>query len=64
MYEMGQEGGTLSRLHVACAGRRTGQRANAAAHRDALWRRMTPAAQSEARKLAAACKANNYRGCR
>ena len=37
---------------------------NAAAHRDALWRRMTPAAQAEARKLAMACKANNYRGCR
>ena len=37
---------------------------NPAAHRDALWRRMTPAAQAEARKLAVACKANKYRGCR
>lgn len=37
---------------------------NAAAHRDALWRRMTPAAQAEARKLVETCKANNYHGCR
>jgi TPR repeat protein len=37
---------------------------NAAAHRDALWRRMTPAAQNEARKLVAACKANDFHGCR
>jgi len=41
-----------------------GSMPNAAAHRDAPWRRMTPAAQAEARKLAVACKANNYRGCR
>ena len=37
---------------------------NAAGHRDGLWRRMTPAAQEEARKLVATCKANNYHGCR
>lgn len=37
---------------------------NAASHRDELWRRMTPAAQGEARKLVATCKANNYHGCR
>jgi hypothetical protein len=37
---------------------------SAAAHRDALWRRMTPAAQSEAHMLVAACKANDFHGCR
>jgi hypothetical protein len=37
---------------------------NAAVHRDALWRRMPPAAQAEASKLVVACKANKYRGCR
>ena len=37
---------------------------HASDHRDGLWRRMTPAAQSEARRLVAACKANNYHGCR
>ena len=37
---------------------------NAAAHRDGLWRRMTSAAQDEAKKLVATCKANNYHGCR
>jgi uncharacterized protein len=37
---------------------------NAAAHRDGLWRRMTPAAQGEAKKLVATCKANNFHGCR
>jgi len=37
---------------------------NAAAHRDALWRRMTPAAQNAVRKLVAACKANDFHGCR
>ncbi len=37
---------------------------NAAAHRDALWRRMTPAAQNQARSLAVACKRQAYKGCR
>jgi TPR repeat protein len=41
-----------------------GNMPNAAAHRDALWRRMTPAAQIQARQLAVACKRANYRGCR
>jgi uncharacterized protein len=41
-----------------------GNMPNAAAHRDALWRRMTPAAQNQARMLAVACKRNSYRGCR
>ena len=37
---------------------------NAAAHRDALWGRMTPAAQKQARELVAACKSQAYKGCR
>ena len=41
-----------------------GNMPNAAAHRDALWRRMTPAAQNQARQLAIACKRAAYRGCR
>ncbi|HET7085078.1 MAG TPA: tetratricopeptide repeat protein [Rhizomicrobium sp.] len=36
---------------------------NAAAHRDALWGRMTPAAQQQARALMAACKSKNYKSC-
>ena len=38
--------------------------ANAAAHRDALWNRMTPAAQKQAQGLAAACKQQAFKGCR
>jgi uncharacterized protein len=66
MYEMGQ-GMKTEPFHAYmwyALAAEMGNMPNAAAHRDALWRRMTPAAQSEARKLAAACKANNYRGCR
>jgi TPR repeat protein len=37
---------------------------NAAPHRDALWARMTPAAQKQARELVAACKSLNYKGCK
>jgi uncharacterized protein len=37
--------------------------ANAAAHRDALWGRMTPAAQKQAKEMAAACKSRAYKGC-
>ena len=66
MYEMGQ-GMKAEPFHAymwyALAAEQ-GSMPNAAAHRDALWRRMTPAAQTEARKLAAACKQNSYRGCR
>jgi TPR repeat protein len=38
--------------------------ANAAAHRDALWNRMTPAAQKQAHGLAVACKQQAFKGCR
>ncbi len=66
MYELGQ-GVTAEPFHAymwyALAAEQ-GNVPNAAAHRDALWRRMTPAAQNEASKLAAACKTNNYHGCR
>ena len=37
---------------------------NAAAHRDALWGRMTPAAQKQAKDMTAACKSQAYKGCR
>ena len=37
---------------------------NAAAHRDALWNRMTPAAQKQAQGLAVACKQQAFKGCR
>jgi TPR repeat protein len=37
---------------------------NAAAHRDALWGRMTPAAQKQAKEMAATCKSMAYKGCR
>jgi TPR repeat protein len=36
---------------------------NAAAHREALWGRMTAAAQKQARELVAACKGKAYKGC-
>jgi TPR repeat protein len=37
---------------------------NAVAHRDALWGRMTPAAQKQAKEMAATCKSMAYKGCR
>jgi TPR repeat protein len=37
---------------------------NAAAHRDALWKRMTAAAQKQAREMTAACKSQGYKGCK
>ena len=66
MYEMGQ-GIKAEPFHAymwyALAADQ-GNMPNAAAHRDALWRRMTPAAQNQARQLAMACKRNGYKGCR
>ncbi len=66
MYEMGQ-GLKAEPFHAymwyALAADQ-GNMPNAAAHRDSLWRRMTPAAQNQARQLAVACKRNSYRGCR
>ncbi len=38
--------------------------ANAAAHRDALWNRMTPAAQKQAKEMTATCKSMAFKGCR
>jgi TPR repeat protein len=66
MYEMGQ-GVRAEPFHAymwyALAADQ-GNMPSAAAHRDALWRRMTPAAQTQARNLAMACKRAAYRGCR
>ena len=66
MYEMGQ-GIKSEPFHAymwyALAADQ-GNMPNAVAHRDALWRRMTPAAQNQARQLAMACKRNSYKGCR
>ncbi|HWA68828.1 MAG TPA: tetratricopeptide repeat protein [Rhizomicrobium sp.] len=65
MYEMGQ-GMKAEPFHAymwyALAADQ-GNMPNAAAHRDALFRRMTPAAQTQARQMATACKRNNYKGC-
>jgi TPR repeat protein len=66
MYEMGQ-GIKAEPFHAYmwyALSADMGSMPNAAAHRDALWRRMTPAAQNQARMLAVACKRNSYRGCR
>jgi hypothetical protein len=66
MYEMGQ-GIKAEPFHAymwyALAADQ-GNMPNAAAHRDSLWRRMTPAAQNQARALAVSCKRSSYRGCR
>ncbi len=40
-----------------------GNMPNAVAHRNALWSRMTPAAQAQARQLSVNCKRANYKGC-
>jgi TPR repeat protein len=37
---------------------------NAAAHRDALWSHMTPAAQKQAKEITATCKSMAFKGCR
>jgi TPR repeat protein len=66
MYEMGQ-GMKAEPFHAymwyALAADQ-GNMPNAAAHRDALFRRMTPAAQNQARQMAAACKRAAYKACR
>jgi TPR repeat protein len=36
---------------------------NAAAHRDALWRSMAPAAQGRVRQMVAACRQSRYKDC-
>jgi len=65
MYEMGQ-GMKAEPFHAymwyALAAEQN-TIANAAAHRDALWGRMTPAAQKQAKEMAAACKGKAYKGC-
>jgi TPR repeat protein len=66
MYEMGQ-GIKAEPFHAYmwyALAADMGNMPNAAAHRDSLWRRMTPAAQNQARQLAVACKRASYRGCR
>jgi TPR repeat protein len=66
MYEMGQ-GMKTEPFHAymwyALAAEQN-QVANAAAHRDALWGRMTPAAQKQAKEMAVACKGQAYKSCR
>ena len=66
MYELGQ-GMKAEPFHAYmwyALAAELGNVPNAAAHRDSLWRRMTPAAQGEAQKLVVTCKANKYHGCR
>ena len=65
MYEMGQ-GMKAEPFHAymwyALAADQ-GNMPNAVAHRNALWSRMTPAAQQQARQLSVNCKRANYKGC-
>jgi uncharacterized protein len=66
MYEMGQ-GMKAEPFHAYmwyALAADVGNMPNAAAHRDALFRRMTPAAQKQARELSVSCKQNSYKGCR
>jgi TPR repeat protein len=66
MYEMGQ-GIKAEPFHAYmwyALAADMGSMPNAAAHRNALWSRMTPAAQNQARTLAVSCKRQSYRGCR
>ncbi len=66
MYEMGQ-GMKPEPFHAYmwyALAADMGNMPNAAAHRNNLWSRMTPAAQNQARSLAVACKRSNYKGCR
>jgi TPR repeat protein len=66
MYEMGQ-GMAAEPFHAymwyALAAEQ-GNMPNAVTHRNALWARMTPAAQKQATDLAAACKRQAYKGCK
>jgi|GEM_PF-1121090 len=66
MYELGQ-GMKAEPFHAymwyALAAEQN-QVANAAAHRDALWGHMTPAAQKQAKDMTAACKSQAYKSCR
>ncbi|HKY18810.1 MAG TPA: hypothetical protein VJL82_07740, partial [Rhizomicrobium sp.] len=41
-----------------------GEVPQAASHRDTLWKRMTPAAQKQAKDLTAACKNQAFKNCR
>ena len=63
MYELGQgmkaDPVEASLWYTLAAG----EVPNAAAHRDALWRNMTPAAQARARQMAAACGQSGYKDC-
>ena len=63
MYELGQgmkaDPIEASMWHSLAAG----DVPNAAAHRDALWRSMTPAGRDRARQLAASCRQSGYKDC-
>ena len=65
MYEMGQ-GMKAEPFHAYmwyALAAETNTVPNAAAHREALWGRMTAAAQKQARALTAMCKGKGYKGC-
>jgi TPR repeat protein len=65
MYELGQ-GIQAEPFHAfmwyALAAEQ-GNMPNAATHRDALYKRMTPAAKKQAIQMTAACRSNRYHGC-
>jgi len=65
MYEMGQ-GMKAEPFHAYmwyALAAETNTVPNAAAHREALWGRMTAAAQKQARELVTVCKSKSYKGC-
>jgi TPR repeat protein len=65
MYELGQgvkaDPVEASMWHALAA--EANDVPNAAAHRDALWRTMAPAARERARQMAAACRQSGYKNC-
>lgn len=65
MYELGQ-GIQAEPFHAfmwyALAAEQ-GNMPNAATHRDALYKRMTPAAKKQAIQMTATCRSNRYHGC-
>jgi hypothetical protein len=63
MYELGQgmkaDPVEATMWYVLAAG----DVPNAGAHRDALWRNMTPQAQARVSQLAASCRQSGYKNC-
>ena len=65
MYELGQgvKADPIEASMWYALAAETNDVPNAAAHRDALWRNMTPAAQGRLRQMVAACRQSGYKAC-